>query len=156
MSVDGKTEQRMAELGIVLPGVPSPMANYVPFVCTGNLVFLSGQGPRKPEGGLHTGKVGAGVSVEDAYIHARITGLQLLAVLRQAAGGLDRVTRVVKLLGMVNAAPDFTAHPKVINGCSDLFVEVLGDRGRHARSAVGVGSLPENITVEIEAIAEVA
>lgn len=154
-SVTGKTEQRLAQLGIVLPEIPKPMANYVPFVRTGSLVFLSGQGPRKPEGGLHSGKVGADVTVEEAYAHARLVGLQLLAVLRDAAGGLDNVVRMVKVLGMVNGTPDFRQQPQVINGCSDLFVEVLGERGRHARSAVGMGSLPENITVEIEAIAEV-
>lgn len=149
------TARRMAELGLVLPEIPKPVANYVPYVRTGSLVFLSGQGPRRPEGGFHVGKVGSDVSVEEAYGHARLVGLQLLAVLAEAADGLDRVARIVKVLGMVNGAPGFSAQPKVINGCSDLFVEVLGDRGRHARSAVGMGSLPENITVEIEAIAEV-
>ena len=149
------TEAKLASLGITLPPVPKPVANYVPWVRTGSLVFLSGQGPRKPDGGFHTGKVGAGVAVEEAYAHARLTGLQLLALMKDAAGGLDNVRRVVKVLGMVNGAPDFADHPKVINGCSDLFVEVLGERGRHARSAVGMGSLPNNITVEIEAIVEV-
>ena len=149
------TEAKLASLGITLPPVPKPVANYVPWVRTGSLVFLSGQGPRKPDGTFHTGKVGAGVTVEEAYAHARLTGLQLLALMKDAAGGLDNVRRVVKVLGMVNGAPDFADHPKVINGCSDLFVEVLGERGRHARSAVGMGSLPNNITVEIEAIVEV-
>ncbi len=147
-------EARLKELGLVLPEIPKPVANYVTYVRTGSLVFLSGQGPRKPEGGFHVGKVGAGVSIEDAYRHARLTGLGLLAALREAAGSLDKVKRIVKLLGMVNSVPEFGDHPKVINGCSDLFVEVLGDRGRHARSAVGVGGLPGNMTVEVEVIAE--
>jgi len=147
-------EKRLKELGIVLPQIPTPMANYVPFVRTGKLVFLSGQGPRRADGSLYTGKVGTEVSVQDAYEHARLVGLGLLATLRAAAGSLDKVKRAVKLLGMVNDGPGFTDQPKVINGCSDLLVEVLGERGRHARSAVGMGGLPGNITVEIEAIFE--
>lgn len=155
LAVQDGTDRRLAELGLTLPEVPKPVANYVPYVRTGSLIFLSGQGPRRPGGGMHTGKVGGDVGIEEAYEHARIVGLQLLAALREAAGGLDRVARVVKLLGMVNAVPAFGQHPRVINGCSDLFVQVLGERGRHARSAVGMGSLPDNITVEIEAIAAV-
>ena len=154
-STKGKTEERLAQLGLVLPPIPSPMANYVPYVQSGSLVFLSGQGPRRPEGGMHIGKVGDDVTVEEAYLHARLVGLQLLAALSAASAGLDSVVRIVKVFGMVNCGPDFGRHPQVINGCSDLFVEVLGDRGRHARSAVGMGSLPDGITVEIEAIAEV-
>jgi enamine deaminase RidA (YjgF/YER057c/UK114 family) len=150
-----ETDRRLAELGLVLPPPVKPVANYVPFVRHGTTIYLSGQGPRRPEGGMHTGKVGGDVSVDVAYGHARIVALQLLAVLREAAGGLDRVSRIVKVLGMVNAVPEFAQHPRVINGCSDLLVEVLGDRGRHARSAVGMGSLPDNITVEIELIAAV-
>jgi enamine deaminase RidA (YjgF/YER057c/UK114 family) len=149
-------EQRLRELGITLPTPPTPVANYVPFVRMGTLVFLSGQGPRRDDGSFISGKVGRDVSVEEAYRHARIVGLQLLAVMRVAAGSLDKVARVGKLLGMVNAVPDFTDHPKVINGCSDLFVEVLGEAGRHARSAVGMGSLPAQITVEIECVVELA
>ncbi len=145
-------EARLRELGIVLPQVPSPVANYVPFRLAGSLLFLSGQGPRDDKGHALTGKVGADVSVEEAYRRARLIGLQLLAATRTALGSLDRVEAVVKVLGMVNAVPQFTDHPKVINGCSDLFVEVLGDAGRHARSAVGMGSLPNQISVEIEAI----
>lgn len=144
-------EQKLAELGIELPAVPEPAGNYVHAVQTGNLLYLSGKGP-----GPHFGKVGAEVSVEDAYQHARSTGLTLLSVIRAELGSLDRVARVVKVLGMVNAAPEFKAQPQVINGCSDLFVEVFGERGRHARSAVGMGSLPGQITVEIEAIVEVS
>ncbi|WP_369796790.1 RidA family protein [Belnapia sp. F-4-1] len=154
----GSAEQRLRERAIELPRVaPVAGVNNVPYVRTGNLIFLSGLGPSRPEGGLATGKVGREVSAEDAYGHARLTGLALLAVLRGAVGSLDTVNRVVKVLGMVNATPEFADHPKVINGCSDLFVEVFGeDRGRHARSAVGMASLPFNITVEIEAVFEVA
>jgi enamine deaminase RidA (YjgF/YER057c/UK114 family) len=152
----GSAEQRLRERGIELPRVSAPVANYVPHVRTGNLVFLAGTGPVKPDGTFITGKVGKDVTVEEAYGHARLTGLALLAMLRAAAGSLDNVTRAVKVLGMVNCVPEFTDHPKIINGCSDLFVEVFGDRGRHARSAVGMGSLPFNIPVEIEAIFEVA
>jgi enamine deaminase RidA (YjgF/YER057c/UK114 family) len=152
----GSAEQRLRERGIELPRSNAPVANYVPAVRTGNLVYLAGTGPFRPDGTLATGKVGKDVSVEEAYQHARLTGLVLLSALRGAVGSLDAVTRVVKVLGMVNAVPEFTDHPKVINGCSDLFVEVFGDRGRHARSAVGMASLPFGITVEIEAIFEVA
>ena len=145
-----KTEKHLQELGIELPAIPDPAGNYVHAVRTGNLLFLSGKGPRGSKG-----KVGASVSIEQAYADAREVGLILLAVMRHELGTLDRVARVVKVLGMVNAEPDFGAQPKVINGCSDLFVEVLGERGRHARSAVGMGSLPNQITVEIECIVEV-
>jgi enamine deaminase RidA (YjgF/YER057c/UK114 family) len=147
-------EQKLAELGLKLPEVPTPVANYVPFRRDGNTLYLSGQGPRRPEGGLHTGKVGRDVTVEEAYEHAKLVGLGLLAVAKAAAGSLDKV-EVLKLLGMVNGVPEFGDQPKVINGCSDLLVAVLGDRGRHARSAVGMGSLPNNITVEIEAVMRV-
>lgn len=149
------TAERLKELGITLPPVPEPAGNYVHAVRTGNLLFLAGKGPKNADGSAATGKVGAEVSVEQAYQHARSVGLILLAVMRQELGGLSRVKRVVKVLGMVNAVPEFDAHPAVINGCSDLFVEVFGDRGRHARSAVGMGSLPGRITVEIEAVVEV-
>ena len=143
---------RLEALGLTLPPAPAPIATYVPFVIEGDLLFLSGQGPREADGTLRTGKVGAEIGVEQAYDDARLTGLNLLAVMHSALGDLSRVKRIVKLLGMVNATPDFGAHPKVINGCSDLLVEVCGEEGRHARSAVGFGSLPDNITVEIEAI----
>jgi enamine deaminase RidA (YjgF/YER057c/UK114 family) len=152
--MSGAIEARLKSLGVALPPTPTPVANYVPFVITGSLVFLSGQGPRRPEGGMFTGKVGGTVSVDDAYRHARIVGIQLLSALRDAIGDLDRMTRVVKLLGMVNGTPDFKQHPKVINGCSDLLVEVFEAKGKHARSAVGMGSLPDDITVEIEAVVE--
>ena len=149
-------EQRLAELGIDLPTAQTPVANYVGAVLTGNLLFLSGRGPLGPDGTLHTGIVGQEVTVEEAYRHARLTGLQLIATMKAELGDLDRVVRIVKVLGMVNGAPGFGQQPEVINGCSDLFVEVFGERGRHARSAVGMGSLPRNITVEIEAVVEVA
>ncbi|MDT3380276.1 RidA family protein [Labrys sp. KNU-23] len=144
--------ERLAALGIKLPVAPAPIANFVTHVQEGKLLFLSGQGPNHADGRSHTGKVGAGVSVEEAYQHARLTGINLIAVMQDALGDLSRVRRVVKLFGMVNAAPDFAQHPAVINGCSDLFIEVFGDGGIHARSAVGQGSLPGQITVEIEAI----
>jgi enamine deaminase RidA (YjgF/YER057c/UK114 family) len=145
-------EARLKQLGIVLPQVPAPVANYVPYRIAGNLLFLAGQGPRDASGNLLTGKVGADVSVEEGYNRARIIGLQLLAATRHALGSLDRVDAVLKMLVMVNAVPDFRDHPKVANGMSDLFVEVLGDAGRHARSAVGMASLPGQISVEIEGI----
>ena len=120
-------------------------------VRTGNLLYLAGKGPA----GSVTGIVGKDITVEQAYGHARTTGLNLMAVMQDELGSLDRVKRIVKVLGMVNAVPGFTDQPKVINGCSDLFVEVFGERGKHARSAVGMGSLPNNIPVEIEVIVEV-
>ena len=144
-------EQKLQSLGIGLPPLPTPAGNYVHAVRTGNLLFLAGKGP-----GPSTGKVGADVSTDQAYQDARKVGLTLISVLKSELGNLDRVTRIVKVLGMVNAAPDFKEHPKVINGCSDLFVEVFGERGKHARSAVGMGSLPGQITVEIECIVEVS
>ncbi len=147
---------RLAELGIVLPAPRASVANYVPAVRAGRLLFVSGQGPVSADGTRHTGKVGAEVSLEQAYEHARITGLNLLAAVQQALGTLEQVGRIVKVLGMVNAAPSFTQHPKVIDGCSDLLVDVFGaEVGRHARSAVGVGSLPGHITVEIELVVHV-
>lgn len=147
-------EARLKELGLTLPNVATPVANYVRFKRVGDIVYLSGQGPRRADGSYPTGKVGGNVSVEEAYEHARQTGLGLLAAMQEAAGSLDKV-EVVKLLGMVNAVPDFAEQPKVINGCSDLFVAVLGENGRHARSAIGMGSLPNNMTVEIEVIIRV-
>jgi enamine deaminase RidA (YjgF/YER057c/UK114 family) len=147
-------EQKLAELGLTLPPLPKPIGNYVPFKRAGDLIFLSGQGPRRPDGSPITGKVGRDVTVEEAYEHAKLIGLGLLAAAKLAAGDLDKV-EVLKVLGMVNAVPEFKDQPKVINGCSDLFVAVLGERGRHARSAVGMGSLPNQISVEIEAVMRV-
>ncbi|WP_028225515.1 RidA family protein [Paraburkholderia ferrariae] len=146
---------RLLHRGLALPQVPAPIGNFVHCVREGDLLFLSGQGPVNACGELMTGKVGATVSAEQAYDHAKLVGLNLLSVLHQELGDLGRVRRIVKLLGMVNATPDFAEHPRVINGCSDLFVDILGDAGRHSRSAVGVGSLPGNITVEIEAVVAV-
>lgn len=143
-------KDRLKELNITLPTLSAPLGTYVHAVQSGNLVFLAGKGP-----GPVKGKVGRDFTVEQGYQHARAVGLMLLAALQDHLGDLDRVTRVVKLLGMVNAEPEFGEHPKVINGCSDLMVEVFGDKGRHARSAVGMGSLPGGIPVEIEAIIEV-
>ena len=144
-------EQRVLELGLVLPPVLSPAANYTNAIQTGNLVYLSGTVP-VADGVIPKGKVGADVSTEQARDHARLVALHQLAILRDQLGSLDRIRRVVKLLGMVNATPDFTEHSLVINGASDLFVDVFGEQ--HARSAVGVGSLPFGITVEIELIVE--
>ena len=145
-------EARLKQLGIVLPQVPTPMANYLPYRIAGNLLFLAGQGPRDDKGNSLSGKVGAEVSVEEAYKRARQIGLQLLSTTRSALGSLDRVDTVVKMLCMINAVPEFRDHPKVANGMSDLFVEVFGEAGKHARSAVGMGSLPNQISVEIEGI----
>jgi enamine deaminase RidA (YjgF/YER057c/UK114 family) len=147
-----KIEARLAELGIVLPPVPASSGNFLPYRFAGPLLFLSGQAARDADGQRLTGVVPTEVSVEEAQRRARLTGLQLLAIAQAALGTLDRVEAVVKLLGMVRATPDFGQHPAVINGCSDLFEQVLGEAGRHARSAVGMGSLPHGITVEIEAI----
>jgi enamine deaminase RidA (YjgF/YER057c/UK114 family) len=147
---------RLDELRIVLPPVGAPLGNYVHAKRVGNLLYLSGKGPPDSNGKTSRGKLGAGVSVEEGYQHARGVGLMLIAAMRDALGGdLDRVEDIVKVLGMVNAAPDFEDHPRVINGCSDLFVEVFGERGRHARSAVGMSSLPGGIPVEIEVIVAV-
>lgn len=145
-------EARLQELGIVLPCLPKPTANYLPYRLAGSLLFLAGQGPRDEKGTSLTGKLGAEISVEEGYRRARLVGLGMLAAMRDALGSLDRVDFIVKLLGMVNAAPNFNDSPKVINGCSDLFVDVFGEAGRHARSAVGHVTLPNQISVEIEAI----
>lgn len=150
-------EARLEELGVKLPDQPPPpIANYVPGVRVGNLIFLSGLGPAEREDGTTpSGKVGRDLTQEEGYEAARLTGINILARMRGEAGSLDNVKRVVKLLGMVNCDPEFNQQPAVINGCSDLFVEVFGDAGRHARSAVGMASLPNDIPVEIEVIIEV-
>ena len=145
-------EKKLRELNIDLLPVTPPIANYVNAVRTGNLLYLAGKGPA----GGAVGIVGKDFTVEQAYQHARSTGLALIAVMKSELGSLDRVKRIVKVLGMVNAVPGFGDQPKVINGCSDLFVEVFGERGKHARSAVGMGSLPNNIPVEIECIVEIS
>ena len=148
-------EAKLSEMGFELPAPGQPAGNYVPAVRTGNLVFLSGHGPKLEDGGLITGKVGADLTLDEGYAAAQRVALILLASLKSEIGDLDRVHRVVKLLGMVNCTPDFTDHPKVINGASDLLVELFSDKGRHARSAVGMNALPSNIAVEIEMIVEI-
>jgi enamine deaminase RidA (YjgF/YER057c/UK114 family) len=148
-------EARLKELGIALPPLPKPVANYLPYRLAGNILYLAGQGPRDANGAHLTGKLGADISIEEGYRRARLVGLGLLAATRDALGSLDRVDFIVKLLGMVNAVPDFNDSPKVINGCSDLFVEIFGEAGRHARSAVGNVMLPNQISVEIEGIVAV-
>ena len=148
-------EARLAERGVTLRSASPPVANYVNAVRTGNLLFLSGKGPLRPDGTLVIGKVGAALTVEEGYEAARLVGIQLISTLKDELGDLRRVHRIVKALGMVNAAPDFKEHPAVINGFSDLMVDIFGARGRHARSAIGMGSLPDNIPVEIEVIVEV-
>lgn len=149
-------DARLAELGITLPDAPAPAANYVPFTQAGDLVYISGQISRD-EKGFILGKLGDDLGPDEGYKAARACGLALIAQLRAACGGdLDRVVQVVKLTGFVNATPDFTDHPKVINGASDLFAEVFGDRGRHARAAVGSVSLPLGVAVEVEGIFQIA
>ena len=148
--------QRLEELHITLPEVGGALGNYVHAKQIGNLLYLSGKGPERADGTMPKGKLGAGLSVDEGYRHARQVGLVLIAAMRDALDGdLDRVEGIVKVLGMVNATPDFEDHPKVVNGCSDLFVEVFGENGRHARSAVGMSSLPAGIPVEIEVIVAV-
>jgi enamine deaminase RidA (YjgF/YER057c/UK114 family) len=150
-----KIEQRLREMGFELPDAPAPVANYVRYVQAGNLLFLAGHGPNRSGAPVYAGKLGADVSIEQGYEAARSTGLNLLASAKEALGDLDRVKRIVKVLGMVNSAPDFGDQPKVINGFSDLMVELFGEAGRHARSAVGMAALPGGIPVEIEMIVEV-
>lgn len=149
-------ETRLAELGLTLPDAPAPAANYVPYVISGNTVYVSGQVSMGPDGFI-TGKLGQDLTVEEGAAAAKACALSLLAQVRAACGGdLSRLKRVVKLTGFVNGTPDFTDQPKVINGASDAFVEILGDAGRHARSAVSAGGLPFNVAVEIEGIFEIA
>ncbi|HEX6086037.1 MAG TPA: RidA family protein [Thermoanaerobaculia bacterium] len=148
-------EARLAELGITLPSATAPIANYVNAVRTGKLVFLSGKGPRKPDGTNVTGKVGRDLTIEEGYAAARLTGINQLAALKAELGDLRRVRRIVKVLGLVNCTESFTDQPRVINGYSDLMVEVFGEAGKHARSAVGAPALPGNIAVEVEMIVEV-
>ena len=152
----GAIDARLAELGIALPEAPAPAANYVPWAVTGDLVFISGQIPLRDGGPSHVGKLGEAFSVEDGRECARIVAVNILAQLKAACGGdLDRVRRCVKLGGFVNSTPDFTDQPKVINGASDLIVEVFGERGRHARFAVGAPALPFDVAVEIDAVFEI-
>ena len=149
-----KIEARLSELGITLPAAPAPAANYVPFVRSGAQLFVSGQISSGPEG-MIKGKLGADMDVAEGAAAARFCGLALIAQAQAALGDLDRIKRVVKLVGFVNSTAEFTDQPEVINGCSDLMVEVFGEAGRHARSAVSAASLPRGVAVEIEAIFEV-
>ncbi len=148
-------EQRLAELGIELPEAGTPVANYVNAVRAGDLLFLAGKGPRRADGTYITGKVGRELTVAQGYEAARLTAINQLAVLKAELGDLNRVRRIVKVFGMVNAVEDFDQHPEVINGFSDLMVEVFGERGKHARAAVGMASLPRHIACEIDMVVEV-
>lgn len=152
--MSGQVEARLSDLGVTLPKPSAPLANYVPFVVTGNLLWISGQLPIGAEGLEYTGKCGSEQSAEDAADAARLCAINLLAQAKAALGDLDRVTRLVKLVGFVNSTPDFIDQPKVVNGASDFMVDVLSDRGRHARSAVSAASLPMDASVEIEAVFE--
>ena len=153
----GKVDARLADLGIEIPVAAAPVANYVGFVRTGNLVFVSGQVPIKDGQFLYQGKVGADISLEEAQQAATLCAINIISQLKDACGGnLDKVRRIVKLGGFVNSTPEFTDQPKVINGASDLMVEVFGDAGKHARAAVSAGALPLGVAVEIDAVAEVA
>jgi enamine deaminase RidA (YjgF/YER057c/UK114 family) len=153
----GKVESRLKDLGIQLPTPPAPVASYVPYVVSGNLVFISGQVTATADGLKYVGTVGKEISVEDGKAAARLCAINLIAQVKAAAGGdLDRVKRCVKVTVFVNAVAGFTQHPEVANGASDLFVEAFGDAGRHARAAVGAGSLPRNVATEVEAVFELA
>lgn len=148
-------EAKLASLGLTLPAVSAPVANYVPAVRSGNLVYLAGHIPRGADGKVVKGKVGRGSTVEDANAAARLTTLALLATLKKEVGDLNKVKRIVRVAGFVNATDDFESQPQVLNGCSDLLVALFGDRGRHARAAIGAGSLPLGAIVEIEMVVEI-
>lgn len=152
----GEIEERLKQLGIELPPAPKPAANYVPTALSGNLVFVSGQVPMTPDGLKFVGKIGREFSVEEGQQAARICAINILTNLNGIPGGLEKIGRMVKLTGFVNAVPDFKEPQFVVNGASDLIVDVLGERGRHARSAIGVATLPNGVAVEVEAIAEIA
>lgn len=147
--------QKIQDLGLTLPEASTPVANYVNAVRTGNLIFLAGKGPNKPGGGYVTGKVGVDLTIEEGYAAAKLAGISQLAVLKAELGDLNKVKRIVKVKGMVNCAQDFENQPEVINGYSDLMVAVFGDKGKHARAAVGMCSLPRGIAVEVEMVVEV-
>lgn len=148
-------EENLKKLNLALPTVSAPIANYVKYVQTGNLIFLSGHGPTRANGETIKGKLGADLTIEQGYEAAQVTGLSLLATLRSAIGSLNKVKRIVKVLGMVNCTQDFTDQPKVMNGFSDLMVAIFAEKGKHARSAVGMNALPINMAVEIEMIVEI-
>ncbi|MBM3439304.1 MAG: RidA family protein [Bacteroidetes bacterium] len=148
-------EQKLIAMGLQLPPMSKPMANYVRYVQTGNLIFLAGHGPSRADGSQITGKLGKDMSVEQGYDAAKVTALNLLATLKEAIGDLSKIKRIVKVNGYVNSHPDFVDHPKVINGCSDLLVALFGEKGKHARAAMGMVALPSNIAVEIEMVVEV-
>jgi len=148
-------EQKLIELGIKLPATPNPVANFVNVVRVGNTLYFSGKGPRKADGTFITGKAGVDLTLEETNQAARLTAINQLAALKEEIGSLNKVKKIVKVFGMINCASDFTQHPFVINGFSDLMVEIFGDKGKHARSAVGMSSLPFNIAVEIEMIVEI-
>ena len=155
--MSGKVESRLKDLGIQLPTPPAPVASYVPYVVSGNLVFISGQVTIAADGLKYVGTVGKELSLEDGKAAARLCAVNVIAQVKAAAGGdLDRVKRCVKVTVFVNAVPGFAQHPEVANGASDLFVEVFGDAGKHARAAVGAGSLPRNVAAEVEAVFELA
>lgn len=153
---DAAPDARLASLGLVLPKVPAPVGNFDLGSIDGTTLYLSGQGPLMEDGCLATGKVGRDVTATEAALHARRTGLVLIAAMREILGSLSHVAQIRRVYGMVNAVPEFDDHPTVLNGCSDLFCDVFGARGRHARAAVGMGSLPGNITVEIDAIVSIS
>jgi enamine deaminase RidA (YjgF/YER057c/UK114 family) len=150
--MNGKVEARLQSLGIVLPAAPNPVANYVPSCVAGNLLFISGQISRSADGTVTKGRLGADLTVDQGRAAARLAALNVLAQAKAAVGALDRIAQVVRLTGFVNAAPEFADHPQVVNGASDLMVEVLADKGRHTRAAVGVSSLPMGCAVEVDAI----
>jgi enamine deaminase RidA (YjgF/YER057c/UK114 family) len=153
----GKIDARLKELNIALPAPPAPVASYIPYVVSGNLVFVSGQVTLSADGLKYVGKVGADISLEDGKAAARLCAVNVIAQVKAACGGdLDRVKRCVKVGVFVNAVADFTQHPEVANGASDLFQEVFGDAGKHARAAVGAGSLPRGVAAEVEAVFEIA
>jgi len=152
---DYDPEAKLEALGISLQTPAAPVANYVNAVQTGNLIFLAGKGPKKADGEYIKGRLGENMTIEEGYEAARVSGINQLAVLKQELGNLNKVKRIVKVLGMVNSTPDFTDQPKVVNGYSDLMVEVFGERGKHARAAVGMVSLPIGIAVEVEMVVEV-
>lgn len=153
---DYNPEQKLEELGIQLSTPSSPVANYVNTVKTGNLIFVSGKGPLKKDGNYVLGKLGKNLTLEQGYEAARLTAINLISTLKASIGDLSKVKRIVRVTGMVNATSDFTDHPKVVNGCSDLLVEVFGDNGKHTRASVGMNSLPLNIAVEIDMVVEVS